>query len=153
MPFLFPASSYSRRPISADDPFNFRMYNINADATSLKQYALDSFSSQSVDMVRFSQLIAKIAHVYAMHHFLAVSFIPTVADFIRSDYPPATPVTGHLEHVGCLWQARVTPSTNLHEIEVGKIDWNGETLLAVRVRLFASCEMPSYYVTVGRHSA
>ncbi len=152
MPLLYPASSYSQRPINADDPFNFQIYNINADAAKLKRYALDRFSSQSVDLVRFSQMIAKIAHVYAVHHFGEGAFIPTVADFIRSDYPPATPVTGHFAHIGCLWQARDNPSTNLHEIEVGRIEWNRETLHAVRVRLFASCEMPSYYVTVGRHS-
>lgn len=153
MPALYPASSYSRRPKNADDLFNFRMYNINADPALLKQYALDSFSSQSIDLVRFSQMIAKIGHVYALHHYGAGSFTPTVADFIRTDYPPATPATGHFEHVGSLWKARDEPSTNLHEIEVGKIDWNDETLHAVRVRLFASCEMPSYYVTVGRAAA
>ncbi|WP_378946645.1 hypothetical protein [Mesorhizobium sp. ANAO-SY3R2] len=153
MPSLYPASSYSRRAINADDPFNFRMYNINADAAVLKRYALDSFSSQSIDMVRFAQMIAKIAHVYGTYHFDSGTFVPTLSGFLRSDYPPGTAVTGHFEHVGCLLHTPDNPSNNLHEIEVGKIDWNGETLQAVRVRLFASCEMPSYYVTIGRSSA
>lgn len=150
LPALYPASSYSRRPVNADDPFNFRMYNINADALLLKKYSLGSFSSQSIDMVRFAQMIAKIAHVYAMYYFGANFFTPTVADFIRTDYPPATPVVGHFAHVGGLWQAQDKPSQNLHEIEVGQIEWEGQNLIAVRVRLFASCDMPSYYVTVGK---
>lgn len=153
MPHLFPASSYSTRPKNSDDPFNFRMYNINADLEQLKKYGIEKFSSQSVDLVRFSQMIAKIAHVYAMHYFKTESFTPTVADFIRTNYPPATPAHGHFENVGSLWQAKDRPSTNLHEIEVGRITWGNETMLAARVRLFACCEMSSYYVTIGKTAA
>ncbi len=149
LPALYPASTYSRRPRNSDDPLNFRMYNINANAAALKRYAIDTFSTQAVDMVRFAQLVAKIAHAYAMHYFGVGSFTPNVADFIRTDYPVAAPATGYLENVGCLWQRSDHPSANLHEVEVGKIAWMGETRTAVRVRLFASCGMPSYYVTVG----
>jgi hypothetical protein len=150
MPFLHPASTYSRRPIDADDIINFRFYNINADRSFLEQYSLRGVSTQSVDTVRFSQLIAKIGHVYAMYYFREHALEPTVADFIRTNYPPGAPATGHFEHVGCLWQAKDGESTNLHEIEVGRIDWNDNSYPAVRVRLFASCGMPSYYVTVGK---
>ncbi|WAC27871.1 hypothetical protein [Ancylobacter sp. SL191] len=149
MPFLFPAPVFSNTPINVDKPFNFRLYNINAKRDVLEKYAVESFSTQSVDMVRFSQMIAKIAHVYAMHHFRSDPFIPTVADFVRTDYAPETPVTGHFNHVGCLWKQQTPASTNLHEIEVGKISWNGEVFHAARVCLFASLGMPSYYVAVG----
>lgn len=149
LPTLFPAASYSRRPRDADDPFNLRMYNINADSKLLQKYAIDQFSSQAIDMVRFAQVIAKIAHVYAMHHLGYGSFKPLVADFVRTDFPPEALCNSHFEHVGCLWQARDAASPNLHEIEVGEIAWNGQLMNAVRVRLFACCDMPSYYVTVG----
>lgn len=149
LPMLYPAASYSRRPRDADDPFNFRMFNINADPKALQKYAIDQFSSQAIDMVRFAQMIAKIAHVYAMHHLGYGTFKPLVADFVRTDFPPGVRCKSHFEHVGCLWQAKDAKSPNLHEIEIGKIDWNGQSLNAVRVRLFASCDMPSYYVTVG----
>ena len=145
---LYPASSYSRRPKDADDPFNFRMYNINADPKVMKKYEINQFSSQSVDLVRVSQMIAKIAHVYAMHHFESRPFKPLVADFVRTDFPPGAPCTLHFEHVGCLWKSD-PKSTNLHEIEVGMMDWNGQLSHAVRVRLFSSYDMPSYYVVVG----
>lgn len=149
LPMLFPASSYSRRPKDVDEPFNLRMYNINADPALLRKYALDRFSSQAIDMVRLAQMIAKIGHVYAMHYFGTGTFTPTVADFVRTSFPRGAPCKSHLEHVGCLWQMKDNPSINLHEIEVGKIDWNGQSMHAARVRLFASCDMPSYYVTVG----
>ena len=68
---------------------------------------------------------------------------------MRTSFPRGTPCKSHLEHVGCLWQMKDNPSINLHEIEVGKIDWNSQSMHAARVRLFASCDMPSYYVTVG----
>jgi len=150
LPMLFPASSYSRRPKDADDPFNFRMFNINAESSWLAKYSLDKFSSQAIDMVRLAQMIAKIAHVYAMYYFGPGTFAPAVADFVRTNFPVGAPCRSHFEHVGCLWQAKDKSSTNLHEVEVGKIDWNRRSAHSVRVRLFASCDMPSYYVTVGR---
>ena len=125
------------------------MFNINADPKALQKYAIDQFSSQAIDMVRFAQMIAKIAHVYAMHHLGYGTFKPLVADFVRTDFPPGVRCKSHFEHVGCLWQAKDAKSPNLHEIEIGKIDWNGQSLNAARVRLFASCDMPFYYVTVG----
>jgi len=149
LPALYPAASYSRRPKDADDPFNFRMFNINADPKALQEYAIDQFSSQCIDMVRFAQMIAKIAHVYAMHHFGYGTFKPLVAEFARTDYPLGAQCKSHLEHVGCLWEAGETPSQNLHEIEVGRINWDGRIIKAVRVRLFASYDMPNYYVSVG----
>lgn len=149
LPMLFPASSYSLRPTDFDEPFNFRVFNINADPIVLQRYALDTFSSQAIDMVRFAQLIAKIAHVYASSYFAPATFKSTVADFIRTNFPRGAPCNSHLEHVGCLWQRQDNASPNLHEIEVGTMDWHGRSMPAVRVRLFASCEMPSYYVTVG----
>lgn len=148
MPSLYPASTYSRRAPNADEPFNFRLYNINADAALLQRYSLDAFSSQAIDMVGFAQLIAKVAHVYAMHHFRSTPFVPAVAEFLRTDFPKDSAAPNYLEHVGCLWQQKDEMTTNLHEIEVGHMMWNGSSTRAVRVRLFASCGMPSYYVTV-----
>lgn len=149
MPNLFPAASYSRRSPQADDLFNIVMFNINAEAEYLRQYALKDFSTQAIDLVHFSQMIAKIAHVYGTHHFGFENFRPTVADFVRTTYPPAIPVLGHLAHVGCLWQRRLPATDSLHEIEVGAMHWQGKAMPCVRVQLFASYGMPSYYVTIG----
>ncbi|OWV69645.1 hypothetical protein ATY77_21000 [Rhizobium sp. R634] len=147
MPNFFPAASYSRRSPLSDDLFNILMFNINAEPEYLKQYALEDFSTQAIDLVHFSQMIAKIAHVYGTHRFEA--FRPTVADFVRTTYPPGSPVLGHLEHVGCLWQRKLPPTDNLHEIEVGAMHWQGKAMTCIRVQLFAAYGMRSYYVTIG----
>ena len=97
MPLLYLPSSIANDN-NADDPFNFQIQHqrrcCEVEALCTRQ-VLISVSR----LVRFSQMIAKIAHVYAAHHFGEGAFIPKVADFIRSDDPPATPVTGHFAHI------------------------------------------------------
>lgn len=149
MPALFPASSYSRRPATGADPFNFRLFNINANRGLLERYALDTVSTQALDLVRFAQMIAKIAHAYASHHWRDHPFTATVSQLVRAIYPPGEPAIGHLAHVGCLLGESDPATVALHELEVGRMSWQGRTSRAVRVRLFASYGMPSYYVTVG----
>ena len=53
----------SRRSPQSDDPFNILMFNDNAEPEYHKQYELGDFSSQAIDLVHFSQVIVKIAHV------------------------------------------------------------------------------------------
>jgi hypothetical protein len=77
------------------------------------------------------------------------SFSPLLADFVRTPVPPKTPSKKHFNFVGSLWRAPDVPSLNLHEVEVGKMSWAGETLVGARVRLFASYGLPSYHVAVG----
>ncbi|WP_210245793.1 hypothetical protein [Ciceribacter naphthalenivorans] len=149
MPNLYPASSYSRRSPHSDDLFNFQVFNVNAEPKYLRQYDLEGFSSQSIDLVRFCQMIAKIAVVYGTHYFGFDTFNPTVVDFVRTDFPPGNPATGHFANVGCLWRRKRLATESLHEIEVGEMRWQGKTMAAVRVQLFASYGMPSYYVTIG----
>lgn len=149
LPALFPASTYSRRSPDSADPFNFLLYNINADSDLLTQYAIDGVSTQSIDLVRFVQMIAKIAHSYASHYWRDTPFAHTVSDVVRTIHPPQQPAVGHLAHVGCLLGTPNAPTAALHEIEVGQMRWGGIRRRAVRVRLFASYGMPSYYVTVS----
>ncbi|WP_152565922.1 hypothetical protein [Devosia riboflavina] len=149
LPALFPASTYSRRGPDSADPFNFLLYNINADRNLLARYAIDGVSTQSVDLVRFAQMIAKVAHSYATHYWRAAPFTQTVSSLIRTIYPPQQPAIGHLAHVGCLLGMPETPTSALHEIEAGQMRWGRIRRRAVRVRLFASYGMPSYYVTVS----
>lgn len=149
LPALFPASTYSRRSPDSADPFNFLFYNINADRDLLTQYRIEGVSTQSIDLVRFAQMIAKIAHSYASHYWRDSPFSHAVSNLIRTIHPPQQPAIGHLAHVGCLLGKPHTPTTALHEIEVGQMGWCGIRRRAVRVRLFASYGMPSYYVTVS----
>ncbi|MEH3064691.1 MAG: hypothetical protein PGN33_18765 [Methylobacterium radiotolerans] len=152
LPFLYPAAAYSSTPPGLDHPFAFWMYNINADKDFLEQYGIDAFSTDTVDQIKFAQLLAKIAHVYASYFFGIGSFAPALTKFIRTDYPfdMQNPPRDFYSHVGCLGQCRDFdgPSQNLHEIQAGIIEWNGRAIKTVRVRLFAVYDMPSYFIAV-----
>ena len=126
------------------------MYNINADPNALKKYEIDKLSSQMIDMVRFSQMIAKIAHVSTLNHIREIKFSPLVSKFIRTDFEAKKAYNSHhFKNVGCLWNQKEKQSSYLHEIEIGKMKWNTSNYIATRVRLFACYGMPSYYVTIG----
>jgi hypothetical protein len=149
LPQFYPASIYSDRPFGTNGVFNFVMYNLNVDKTALIGYGISGFSTQTIDTVRFCQMIAKIAHVYVVARRGYGSFSPLVANFVRTDIEKGTPYSAHFDHVGFLWGSE-PKSYNLHEIEVGEIEWQGKAMIAARVRLFASYGMPSYHVAVGR---
>lgn len=149
LPQLFPASRYSTRPKDTNGMFNIVIYNINCRQDDIAKYGISGFSTQTIDMARFCQMIAKIAHIACLSVHgpsLSGTFLN---DFVRTALPPKTPSTTHFNFVGRIWQAHDLPSPHLHEVEVGEIAWAGETLIAARVRLFASLGLPSYHVAVA----
>ena len=150
MPKLYPASSYSGRPYGTNGLFNILTYNINCKKNDLEKYGIERFCTQTIDTARFCQMIAKTAHILAVHHYGYGTFEPLVSDLVRTALPEKTPSSTHYDHVGSLWQAKDQKSSNLHEVEVGTIEWQGISFIAARVRLFAIYEMPSYHVAVGR---
>lgn len=150
LPNLFPASRYSGRPYETHGIFNFIICNLNFSRENISKYGIELFSTQVIDTARFCQMLAKIAHVACVSVYGPGSFTPYVADFIRTALPAKQVSRTHYNFVGHLWQATDQPSTNLHEVEVGEIVWQGETLVGARVRLFASYDMPSYHVAVGK---
>ena len=149
LPNLYPASVYSRRPSDTNGFYNMLLYNINADPEYVKKYDIDGFSSQSIDVVRFCQMIAKIGHVYATSVRGLRSFQPLVNAFTRTNFPPHEPSSSHFNYVGHLWNYKEAATANLHEIGVGTIDWEGRQMVGARVRLFACYGFPSYHVAVG----
>ena len=149
LPQLYPASRYSNRPIDTNGLFNILAYNINCQKRALDKYGIDVFATQIIDAARLCQMIAKIAYVACLSVHGYGSFKPLVADFVRTPLPPRTPSTTHFNFVGRIWQQPDVPSPNLHEVDIGRISWAGETLISARVRLFASYGMPSYHVAVG----
>jgi hypothetical protein len=149
MPQLFPASMYSTRPFNTNGMFNIILYNLNFRRDMLEKYDIQTFCTQAIDTARFCQMIAKIGHMACLSIYKLGSFKPLVGDFARTQLPPKTPSISHFNCVGCLWPGDKQDSQNLHEVEVGRIAWNGKSLLAARVRLFAAYNMPSYYVAVG----
>lgn len=152
MPLLYPAASYSSKDKNNDQIFRLAIYNINAQLRLLEKYDTKNFSSQVIDLVKFSQLLCKIAHAYAMHYHRESPFTPLLPEFIRTTYTTGSPAKGYFEHVGSLWNRKSPPTENLHEIEVGEIFWQEQRLCVVRVHLFACLNMPSYYICVGINS-
>lgn len=149
LPMLFPASAYSDRPSDQNGFFNLQVYNVNCRKEALERNDVRKFSSALIDTARFCQVIAKIAHVACVHTYRGRTIQPLLGRFLRTRLPPRTPSTSHFNHVGCLWQAPRRSSTNLHEVETGRISWLQHKYVAARVQLFASLDMPSYYVVVG----
>lgn len=149
LPRFFPAPVYSNAVPRTNALFNFLIYNLNVDPASLAPHGIDGFCTQSVDLVRFCQLLAKIAHVAAVAELGYDSFDHFLTGFIRTDVPKGAPSATHFDYVGCISEPRVPASDDLHEVEVGIIAWAGTTMLGARVRLFAKYGFPSYHIAVG----
>lgn len=148
LPTLFPASSYSSRRIDSNGLYGMMFFNINASDEKLYKYDIAEISTQSVDLPRFCQMIAKIAFSYTVGYMGYDKFTPTIGPFISTAIPPLQVSVSHYNNVGCI--GRETKDTDaLHEIEVGKIKYGESTIVAARVRLFSSYGMPSYYVSLG----
>jgi len=151
LPLLFPAASVSSKPKGNNEIFRLAVCNLNVSEDKLSKFGIKSFSSQPIDLIRFAQLICKIAHAYSMHYFRDTPFIALTDKFITRKFLPQDSAVDHFEHVGTLWNRPATNSENLHEIEIGEINKNGVRFCVVRVQLFACYSMPSYYATVGYH--
>ncbi|WP_156957859.1 hypothetical protein [Paracidovorax oryzae] len=152
LPVLFPAASVSSKPKINNEILRLAVCNLNVSEDKLSNFGIKSFSSQHIDLIRFAQLICKIALAYSMHYFRETPFIVLVDKFITRKFLPQDSAVDHFEHVGVLWNRPTPKSENLHEIEVGEIIKNGVRFCVVRVQLFACYGMPSYYATVGYHS-
>lgn len=149
LPNLFPASIYSDRPANSNGLFNITLFNINADKEKLEKYEIDGFSSQIIDLARFCQMIAKIGLSYACGVIGINSFNSIVSDFVRTRIIPKKACNITYNFVGGLWRYEKKQTKYLHELELSRIEWGEKIYIAVRVRLFASYGMPSYFVAVG----
>ncbi|MER8961886.1 hypothetical protein [Mesorhizobium sp. M0701] len=149
LPMLFPASVYSSRSSDTDGLYRLRMHNINASKRNLEQYEIGTLSTQAIDTVRFCQMIAKIGVTYAASKFDPRTFSPDLMQLITADMPNGTAQASHYNRVGCIWDSQDSATSDLHQLELGTIDWLGQSMLAVKVRLFACYEMPSYFVALN----
>jgi len=149
LPIFFPAPTYSSARFGANGLNNFLIYNLNVNPEALASYGIDGFCTQSVDVVRFCQMLAKIAHVAVVAELGLDLFQPFLTDFIRTDMPKDARSAAHFDHVGCIREASGPSSSDLHEIEVGNITWEGAVMIGARVRLFAKYGFPSYHIAVG----
>jgi hypothetical protein len=106
----------------------------------------EAFSSPILDTFKFAQMLAKIAHCFAIAT-LADGFDPMLVDFIREKAnSPRYDLVGGMS-------GNEPPSENLHELELKWQKSSGINYVLVKIRLFASLGAPTYVVVVGKAKA
>jgi hypothetical protein len=95
----------------------------------------------------FCLMLAKIAHAFAVAELGLDSFSPFLTSMILN-----TDTSNSVQYVGGLANAEPR-SNNLHEISFDSHTCDRPDIVAVRIRLLASLETPTYYVAVGRKNS
>lgn len=112
------------------------------------QRGVSTFASATMDTVRFAQLLAKIAHGFAVAELGLDGFSPMLPEFIlrtfgqKENWPNCYHVVGG--------DPRDYAADNaLHVLGLGMISANGIIYLVVAIRLFANLGAPVFHVVVG----
>ena len=141
-PRLGPPGILVSRPQEHADMRGMWVYRLNLNPASLSKYGIQSIASAVMNTHRFSQMLAKIAHSFAVARFGLHGFTPILLD--------------HILHTGkCPWHfvggrdGDPTVSNALHEIEHEECETVAKRFLLVRVRLFANLGAPGYVVVTG----
>jgi hypothetical protein len=117
-------------------------YNMNLNLKTFAKYGIQSMASAVMDTHRFSQMLAKISHSFAVARLGLEGFTPLLLDHILG----AGESPWHFVGGG---NDDPPPSLALHEIGHQECDTNGKRYLMVRVRLFAGLGAPDYLVVTG----
>jgi len=142
-PRLGPPGLLVDRPKDQADMREFWTYHFNLNPATFAKYGIKNISSAVMDTQRFSQMLAKIAHSYAVARLGLNAFTPLLLDHIFR--------TGGFSPFHFVGGRDVNPSVThaLHEIGHEEYDHDGKRYLIVRVRLFAYLGAPDYYVVTG----
>jgi hypothetical protein len=111
------------------------------------------FVAADLDMFRFCQLLAKIAHAYASTLVDVNLFNPTLRDLI--DLKPSAlrdMAEQCYQFVGGFY-GMFAPSANLHELDIAFNEQGGVIQILVYIRLFGNLAAPVYVVAVGTLTA
>jgi hypothetical protein len=96
---------------------------------------------------QFCLMLAKIAHAYAVAELGLGSFSPFLSQIITS-----ADLSNRAQYIGGL--ADSEPKSNgLHELSIDSHTCARPNIVAVRLRLLASLEAPTYFLAVGRRVA
>ena len=129
------------------------------DLRRLWDHGVKEFTTPTIDTLKFTQLLAKIAHGYATWKmgltWLSCGGGPMMGDyravllpFIRKKFGPTEVFPSHLDYIGS-FPGNYPPSSSLHEMGADFLLHKGEVYLMVLIRLFASLGAPVYWVIVG----
>lgn len=130
-------------------PSTFFIHTFNVPEYAIKQGA-ESIASHGFDTVRFSQMLAKIAHSYAVARIGLGKFKPYLPSFILRKFEQAEQYSECYEFVGGnpVTLAPAEP-TELHQLGHEIMNYNGRRLLLIGIRLFASLAAPLFWVVAG----
>jgi len=92
----------------------------------------------------FCLMLAKIAHSYSIAEMGTDSFSPFLTSMILN-----TDTSNRAQYIGGI-RSSEPRSTNLHEISFNSHTCIRPDIVAVRVRLLATLETPTYFIAVGR---
>ncbi|WP_354077823.1 hypothetical protein [Constrictibacter sp. MBR-5] len=120
-----------------------------ADIDRLASDGLANFASPAIDTVKFCQLLAKIAHSFAVAEIGLGNFQPLLADFAVRSFPLREQYTDCYHLVGGDPKS-YAPSEALHTLGWGVWQNGLEAYLIVCIRLFASLGAPSYVLVAGK---
>jgi hypothetical protein len=107
-----------------------------------------SVASPGFDTVVFAQLIAKIAHAYAVAVVGQANFVPMLRPFILREFERAEQYPACFRLIGGVPSLHA-PSDALHVLGLGYTETRGRTFLVAMVRLFANLGAPTYTAVVG----
>jgi len=142
-PRLGPPGFLVGRPRDHADMREMWVYQLNLNPLSFEKYQIQSMSSAVMDTQRFSQMLAKIAHSYAVARLGLGNFSPLLLSHILK-------TEGYPWHFVGGDDAPLLSSTALHELSCNECEANGKRYIVVRVRLFAFLGAPNYSVVVGQ---
>ena len=91
----------------------------------------------------FFQMLAKIAHAFAVAEMGVGSFTPFLTPLICN-----ADTSNSVQYIGGLQHAEPA-TTAIHEMSFGSHTCNRPEIVAVRIRLLAVLETPTYFVAVG----
>lgn len=118
------------------------MLHLKALAAELKVAAIEP--GGDVRVPEFFRMLAKIAHAFAVAELGRGSFSPFLTPMICN-----ADTSNCVQYIGSL-QFTEHATAGLHELSFGSYTCARPDIVAVRIRLLASLETPTYYVAVGR---
>jgi hypothetical protein len=121
---------------------------VNFSDKKLRDSGWDSGVSASIDVTRFGQFLAKIAHCISVSRY-GDSFFPIQDVFIR--YPTNSTMRKiDLFHTIGGMPASISPSPWLHQVGWATIEANGIGYILISIRFFAYLGAPLYLVVSGQ---
>lgn len=145
MVFLAPPRAI-RTSYIPDDVSGFWLHTFG-DATPIFKKGAH-IASPGLDTVRFAQMLAKIAHGFAVQQLGLAHFAPLLPSFVLRSFEKTEQHTDCFNVVGGD-PTIYAPSQSLHELGWEILSFGEKRLLIVSIRLFANLGAPVYRVVTG----